>query len=434
MDSEYRFQYWDSLGSVRVGTGTTVAKDAVPAIKEIPLHLGFNPASQYPSLFGVGWSFPIFESRLEWRDDSTVELFLPDGNTGKLTRTGKNAKALKGSGWLGEVAGRQVTCKASCGWVLIFKDNRLASMKTPEGTMLDIVVDSDRSRSLVSGGRALVTLKPDFDPVTTRKVYHLKFANDSALLKMGQRPVLVKTKGKPDRLATADSLVSVDFQGKPNEGKMYDFKKPDELKMREGLHKWDSQTYRLLKKGEEEYDVLNIRGITCLRTRYLNVGLSELHGRWGDLHINQRGDGPVVLSEYFYTARSIDLKKAVQLLPSGEEVVIRQLWIDENGMPIRLLTRGDNGKEIIQIFEDSKITVMDNSTKAVLWTGQYDKDGRMISCKTTKGEYQFKHDDAAKNVQITRSGSALKRELPKEAFANVFALSIHKVHLFSQKH
>ena len=183
-DGSYQFRYWESLGTVKVDDKL-----------EIPLQLGFNPATSYVSpILRLGWTLPLFESRIEQVDDKTYLMKLPDGHEESL-RTTEKANILHGAGWLGEIKGRQITCKASCGWQMIFQDGRLRQMRSPDGAPLVFSHDADGTRQMSVRGQALVTLKPDWDKETTEKVYRLDLLKEMIFLKIGMRTVVNATTG-----------------------------------------------------------------------------------------------------------------------------------------------------------------------------------------------------------------------------------------------
>ncbi|MDR2863377.1 MAG: hypothetical protein LBV54_05845, partial [Puniceicoccales bacterium] len=166
-EESYLFRYWESLGEVRISgissqDNAGILSSGVKKAFDLPLHLAFNPASNYPSPLGIGFEFALFDSRLIWLDDKQVRLHLPSGQVDFLSFD-KQKQTLKGQGWLGEFQqrGNQVILKASSGWVLTLSGNRLIRMRSPEGVTLEIVRKTDGTQQLLREGSALVTLSPD---------------------------------------------------------------------------------------------------------------------------------------------------------------------------------------------------------------------------------------------------------------------------------
>jgi hypothetical protein len=435
MDSEYRFQYWEKLGKVRLKRSNQA--DGI----EIPLYLGFNPLASFPSLLGTGWSLAIFESRIEWRNSNTAELYLPDGQTETLERMGDNKRRIKGSGWIAQISGRQVTCKASCGWTLVFLDNRLVSMKAPDGTSFEIAVGADRTHRLLSGTNTLVTLKPDFDPRTTLKIFHLQFAGQSLLFRMGKRPVFKQEQGKQEKVVHVESLVGIEnnnistkpgfseengttledleFRELPLFGK-FDFKQ-NEVLAKGHLYRWDPKTGDLKASGGTKYDFITIRGIRCFRESVF-PGIYSLKGGAGHTEILQEYGGPLTLIERFpWVPGEPDyrLRKVSHILPNGELKTMRQVWYDEDGNILKLFYIGNKGRPLLLLFEENQVTVRDEETKTTIGVGKY-KENRLESWTARKKKYAFTYDAESKTVTIRLDGSQKIRSIPEEDFLNLF--------------
>ena len=156
-----QFQYWETLGHIAVEEIEKTSGEKINS--HIAIHLGYKPDRTFPSLFGQGWILPIFESHVRWQNADTAVLFLPDGMEETLKRENGKKQRLSNSIWSAEISGQKLIFQSSCGWGLTFVNNRIASMKTPEGIVLDIITGADRSQKLIHGKNTLLSLKPDYD-------------------------------------------------------------------------------------------------------------------------------------------------------------------------------------------------------------------------------------------------------------------------------
>jgi hypothetical protein len=377
-DGSYRFEYWEELGRIPLG-GVASVKDKGTATKsgqeEILVALGFNPASEYSSFLGLGWNFPLFDSRLEWENAQTLNAYLPDGHVESFKRV-RSGNTLRGSRWIAEIKGKQAVLRASCGWVLTYgANNRLLSMRTPDGILLEPRVLPNGTRSLVSGGKILLTLKPDWDKVTTQKVYHLNFSMKSALVKMGKRPVLVKKKGQLDKQVEVDTVASILF--KDGKEKSFVFKQ-NEVLVAGRPYKWDNKTFALRQDGEKLFSQVKVMGVNCLQTQYLNNSKSTIFGydRDNGLKVEKSHQG-FVISEMFTTGNQRgNLKRIYALDANGDETTIRQLWYDEKNVVCRLMMK-ENGSDVLYFAQNNSIIAKDVKNNIVKWQKTYDSDGRM---------------------------------------------------------
>ena len=411
-DPEYRFQYWEKLGEISLGASSS--SDGRTQERSISLHMGFNPADAFPSLLGTGWSLPIFESRIEWFNDSSAEIILPDGNKLPLQRSSKNKQRLLGKGWIGEVSGRQITCKASCGWVLVFRDNRLATIKTPEGIILENTVGADRSRNLVMGTQTLVSLKTNFDKQTTRKVYHLKFAGETMLLAIGQRPVWEKRKNKTVRITKIDSLEKITFQNGREEKYVLN---QDELVTGNSRFKWDKETRILIEDGDKKHFIVSVKGIKCRKTQFPD-GSSSLEGSQGNAHIYQFREGPLTKTVYFGKNTGPlegKIKEVFQIKPDNSETLVRKHWYDDKGNVFKVFTRANKGNGLLYTLEKNKIRLQDNESKKILWKKFYDSNGNLSEFHAGSKKMRLKHADSGRIfVHISSEDSRKEATIPLE--------------------
>ena len=415
MDSEYRFQYWEELDRV------AVEKSHLPGATKIPLHFGFNPSATFPSLLGVGWSLPIFESRAEWRGADSVELFLPDGQTEILERTNGNNKRLRGSGWIAEISGRQMTCKASCGWVLVFFDNRLSSMRTPNGTQMDFAIAPDRSRSWSANGQTFVSLKPDFDKKTTQKIYLLKYDSETVLFRMGKRPIIVKGKeirdGKraPDKTVHGESLVAIEFNGKMRKNKNYDFQK-DGLRTVENSFRWNPENRDILKVGDVSYSKVTIEGVRCLK-KIDGKGRIEIGGTYvGRLMSVYKSfeEEDIRVQEFIHMPKRGLLevpRRLFKIKPNGEKHLIRQYWYNEDGETIRAYINEDDKKDGRYVVRtDDAIKILDSKKQTLLFA-KYNSSGKISTIEANGKKIRIEYSGSNARLVVDDNGATYEKLL-----------------------
>ena len=295
----------------------------------------------------------MFDSRLIWIDAKHVKLYLPDGNVESLTfDKGKNT--LRGSGWLGELKGanNQVRLKAWCNCVLNFSGNRLASLRTPDGVTLTISRTSNGPLQLNRGGIPLVTLTPDWDKQTIQKFYRLKFSDKTAILKMGQRPVVVRDKGKPEKVVMAPALSEVHLNEK--EARMFNIQK-DGVLADGRFYQWDVLSNRLLAQDKVTFSYFSCSGFLCRKTTDAGGGVS-ITGTDSNSKVSVSGrEGHIYLSEFFKTGIAKRKPRIIyRLLPSGEEVPYKTYTYDDRGMLKRMLVEEDGTKTLF--FNEGNIS------------------------------------------------------------------------------
>jgi hypothetical protein len=417
MDSKYRFQYWTSLGEVGLGKSKQ-AKET-----NIPLYLGFNPAFSFPSLLGAGWSLPIFESRIEWSGADTAILLLPDGQRGPLERMKKNKRRLGGNGWVAEISGRQVTCKASCGWTLVFLDNRLVSMSSPDGVQMDLVVGADRSRSWVTGGRTLISIKPDFDKKTTQKIHHLRYGGESALLRMGMRPVFVKEGGKNsgkkarEKLVQTESLVSIEFNDPVKKLHRYNCQK-DSLRTNETVFKWNPENQELVQVGDVSYSQVTIEGVRCLK-EVDGKGRIQLSGtRIGRAMTVSKDfeEKDIKVQEYIPLPRRGLLevpRRLYKIRPNGEKFLAREYWYNEQGEAYRAYVNEDGkagGRYVIKT--EGMMRILDPQ-KQVLLTVKYNPEGKISAIEANKRKIRLEYSNTNVRLIVEDDGTTYEKRISK---------------------
>jgi hypothetical protein len=396
MDSDFKFQYWEELGRVKATGG--VGKEAL----EIPLHLGFNPASTYTSPLGYQFEFALFDSRLVWESDTSVKMHLPDGNVEPLSfAKGKNT--LRGAGWLGEFQPRtnQVTLKASCNWVLNFTGNRLASLRSPDGVTLTVTRHSNGTLQLNRGGIPLVTLTPNWDKQSVQKFYHLKFADKTAILKMGQRPVIVREKDKSGKIVMLPALCAVRFNGETEKNVIIESNK---MTISKHLFVWNDSN-RLLENDGKKYSFKTIMGVKCLVISFPD-GKTQLKGSSANrgLVITQSGEEKILVEEH-YTNGPIEgkVKRASWLLPDGNLDTFQQYWYDENGVVIRKILKGDEGN-LIFWKDGNRFFAKKENNKNNFWEKEYDNNGRLTELLYDGKRINFFYGDP-ENVKIVISSA-----------------------------
>jgi hypothetical protein len=410
-NGDYRFQLAENWGEVEISKK-----------RSIPIHVTFSPIGDRASpILGRDWQFALFDSTFVLANDHTYRMRLPDGNDEYLGKT-KNASVWKGSNWVAQVAGRTVTAKSSCGWILTYNLGRLQQLKTPEGDTLDFVTDFGKgTRTLNANGKPVLILRPEFDKTTTQKFWHLNFSGKHAILKMGKRPFLTKTRepqtGKEaERKFEIDTLASVKFDGEPE--KSYSFGVSD-LKIGKHPYVWDKSSLMLIQNGNEKLSFVKVLGINCLRReKERDVSLFG-HDRGKGISIRQSDKDEILVTEQVKGVNPLRgglVRKVYSLSsPTATPRLKLQYWYDEDGNAIRKLE--NNGNESI-LYEKKKqmLRALNAKTKDVLWEKRFDAGNRLIYFRLAGDEYEFDYgkEKSSQWVAVTKkaNGQVSKAELP----------------------
>ncbi|MDR1498270.1 MAG: hypothetical protein LBS59_07690 [Puniceicoccales bacterium] len=387
---DYRFQLAEVWGEVKISEKLT-----------IPIHVTFSPVGDRVSpILGSGWQFALFDATCVKESDNAYLMRLPDGNAVRLNKT-QDAAVWEGGDWTARVAGRTITAESSCGWTLTYHSGRLQRVKMSEGDdTLDFITDLGKgtTHTLKANGKPVLTLRSDFDKITTQKLWHLNFSDKHAILKMGKRPFLVKVRdhktNKPiEQKTERDTLVSVKFDGEKSESK-YTFGLED-LKI-EGRHvrhvrhiKWMKESGVLSEDTGVKYSFPTIAGIKCIKREYPD-GQVGVRG-WGNERdiMQEKKDSPLLLTEYVDVEGIRGIRKISQL-KNGQFEVIRQNWFDLSGNVVKTMVKKENG-EFIYKRNGNRILAEKNGKH--LWEKVFDAQGRLIEFSDTKRKMKFAYSE-----------------------------------------
>lgn len=403
MDSDNRFQHWEILGVVPLGANRQV--NFKKNITEIPIHLGFAPASNFPSLLGAGWSLPIFESRIEWLNANSAKIFLPDGYSVFLQRDSGKKERLSGNTWIAEINGRQTVCQASCGWRLTFQDNRLVSMKTPDDITMELSSSPGYLRKLTLGTQTLISLKSDYDPRTTLKVYRLKYGKEEILFKTGYRPSVVKRNKKTEKIGKLESLSSIQFNVEPEEKYEFtleSFAWPDRTMKNNGRPVrnkavWDRTSFVLTEYDGNRYEDIVIHGIKCRKITSPDGRTSILGKRGKEIIVAKgRNDPAIYLTENF-VGGILDgkIRKNYIVHENNQRELVEFYTYDDNGKILNALFN----KEIYTYNAESLI-VMDASRKKQLWLLKFDEKNNINEFQTPRKIYRIERGASKSKIFI----------------------------------
>ena len=427
---DYRFQYWEELGSVTIPEIRAWKSDTPLAIS---LNLGFNPLSNYTSSLGVGFELAIFDSRLTWADNNKVQLHRPNGGIVKFAVKGKNR--LEAFEWQGIFNPKtlQATIKAPCNWVLNFEGNRLSSFRSPEGVVFSITRLATGEQQLLQDGRIIVSLKPDWDPKTTRKFYRLKFGDKTVILRMGTRPVVIKGKAKNERILMTPALASIEYANW-NENDPFSFLrqkdrkvsfKGNEIKLGGIVYEWEQETGRLCKENITVMEYPRIKGIPCIRKKNLISGKTILEGADFLRSVSQYDSGPICLTTYLPPGRNHrlrdELRELIHINRTGEETLVRKAWYNENGEVISIYFLGKDNEGLIQRFGRDNIVFEHAKSKRKIWECKYNDKGDIIYWKTQTREYAFEHKKETNEVIAILKGSGQTKTISEEKFKSMFS-------------
>jgi hypothetical protein len=287
--------------------------------------------------------------------------------------------------------------------VLNFTGNRLASLRLPDGTVLTISRHSNGTLQLNRSGIPLVTLTPDWDKQSVQKFYRLKFADRTAILKMGQRPVVVREKGNRERVVLVPALTGQ----KSLEGeKTIEYSSAcDEIIIGANPFQWEKNSMRLCKNGFKSYSFPVIRGITCIRETD-PTGAKHLRGVFRDLRmeteVKELDNGHISIVENVVSGVARGKPKKGYLLDEqGHERIVSEYRYDENGA---LLENRDYTGAIPRIHRimKNKIVTYDLRTGVELYEKEFDTEKRLKKFATSVLSYQFNYIDGRDVIEIIR--------------------------------
>ncbi len=400
-DGSYRFVYWEKLGEISLENAKG-DKDGKRLV--LPINLGFSPAEGLVGtnngLLGPGWNLALFESVLIPQDDKTFLLRLPDGHTETLTR-GKIATQLTGAGWKGRIERNRTILQASCGWELIYdKENKLKRMKSPEGVIVEYLIEGKNVTKLRSDNKVLASLKSSRCTEAGQKQYELCFSDKKAMLKLAKRPTFTKLLETRELKSTSTSLVGIersnlirrDYLFNENGLRVYD----------SGLSgnqyfNWDEMNY-LTRNDGRRYSIDFIEGVKCLVTTWDSGEISVFGKDWEKgLEIEKdQGTPDLMKIEKFPPSSALagKLKARYLINKSKKASLVEKCFYDENG---ELLSHVFNGTKI-NYLSDGEV-VMDVETGNVLSLKKFDKDNRIVEFRVGANCYNFNYIDDD-NVEV----------------------------------
>jgi hypothetical protein len=423
---DYRFKLWRELGSLKVAE---VRRYRTDEPLEISLNLGFDPMSGYASVLGVGFELALFDSRLTWLSNNEVRLHHPGGSTRQLKVKGKNRFVDFEYAGTYNPQTQQATIKAPCNWTMNFEKNRLVGLKSPNGVVFTIVRLANGEQQLLLNGRIIVSLKPDWDPKTTQKIYRLKFSDKTIILRMGTRPVVIKEKGKKERIIMTPALAGIEYENWKRETDFLHIPKQrlsfkrNEMTLGNEKYEWDETTGRLVSARGTRYEFPTVMGISCKRE--VHGASSFLEGSTPTEHIQQRDNGPIYYATYLpvnkFKARE-DLKSLVKIDPkTKKETLLKRIWYDEDREITRMYFLGEDGEGMTQYFKHDSILLERASDKQLIWECKYDEKGDIVQWRTKSKEYRFEHKKATKQVIVKLKGSDGEKVFPVERFNSLFS-------------
>lgn len=390
-DEKGRLLYVVEITSVAFGT-----KDH----REVfPIIAKFSPRyRQNSGLFGSGWLIPLLESNIVQVKDNEFLAEMPDGWTRLFYRLNEHPNVLgEAGGWRGEIFPDKIVLNSECGWKLLFKEGKLASITTPQNQTLiytrnkgnlervslndlDVVrIDRD-NKGLVRGfivpsstgktsiNKTLVPRKVSIGGVETIVDYQ----NSLESIEYKNNKIVFNYETSGDR----NQVIHINDSTRGY--KFISWRASDGVILQE-----DSYSYVVDQGPENGLKIERVNSKTGSRELWLTDPGKGLES-------TLTKDGKVVTVRRFTSGRARGkIRRFTQVDPGGKEEVVGYWSYDERGVPIRFedkvfkcnydkqngtisITKFGKLEDIVFVGE-SKYTLIRGPTDPFLFLGFFDK-------------------------------------------------------------
>lgn len=389
-DRDGTFRYWDTIDQVKISD-----------TENMPLRIVFSPGSSYDPLLGLGWRFPLFDSRIEKVSENVYTIYQPDGQVNTIKPDPKQPKILTGDGWAAKVFGNKVSCVASCGWEMEFENGRLSKLTSPAGKEIN-VFRSPTLYSLKSGNETIATFNKQRAELITGEVEGKKID-----LKISPR-MLSDAERQSTGLDIASSLSEISSCGKLY--KYYRFDRPldkntGEMKFEtaQDSFRWGNKDNKISFRNGREISFSMLHGIYCMHTKY--DGWNTTEGRNDLISIRQSPRQPAYLIERTLVGNAGEKpRKVYELLPNGEKQIIREYLYNQEGQIISDL----------QHFKDK------DSGEWVEYIKRFNGAGELIALSKGGWRASFEHKGDIVAVIVDSQNGRKISTIGKEIFNKVF--------------
>lgn len=328
VDEQGHVLYCEKIGTLDMGDGL-----------DIPLHIMFKSEWMANSPFlGKGWMLPLLQSRIEQTSERSFRLWQPDGWYRDFWCSKSSELILDGQGgWKAETRGDTTTAWAPCGWKLVFKNKKLATIVTPKNRHIDLVSKNGQVDEVLANG--LSVLRVDRDTTTGRVKGLTLHGGKRIAIEQKLRPRIEHELVKGEDYSLA-KLTLVDGAVRTYEYEVDEQWRPT-LKMGDRLIVWDPVSNLIVKNGQWMYDIKadskNPMANAAIERKNSN-GESEFWHYDGSngREIVQGIDGVKKVSTWFLSGKLTGKIRESRDYSSSGDLIQHQRWsYNENGSLLR---------------------------------------------------------------------------------------------------
>lgn len=376
--SDGTLNYWTTITTINT-------KDI-----QIPILLGFSSVSAPASLIGPGWTLPIIDSNVIQIDQNDFLITLPDGRKDRLTRDTSKPALLKGNGWVANISGNTIECKAECGWSLSFTQGKLTRITTPNSKVFTISRDDIKKEYHISDGTQEVLAVSPLISKGEKNGYKLSAGRSDFMLWLGKRPVVQSIGGQRVIGSMVESLSGIEHEQLLQKTFSFDVDKNirPTLKVLDHIFVWNAESGQLLSDGNNEYKTRSVAGVDCL-SRETPDGDCELFGSDNEkgIFVRKYLQRPFEVEKIFTSGilsgkvRSIDVSK-----DGNTWVEMKRFSYDGAGAIIREISNKGSVKSEVN-FSKQNIKLFNEKTGDILLQVDFNSSGEVIKLSTAKKCY-----------------------------------------------
>jgi hypothetical protein len=260
MDKFGYVSYWKTIGELDLGEGLV-----------LPIHIHFSSNQETSSPYlGSGWTLPLLESHIVFREENLVEVHEPNGRTRLFWRDPNDFSLFHGQGgWLAQSLGPTFIAWADCGWKLVFTNGQLVGITSPKDRKLEFVYRNGTVTEIREGGQKKLSVDQESDGSGQKA---LSFNGKRIGIELGERPrvqiiagqnVVAGVDQSLRRLAEAEGVaeefhfdindrVQPTLKMRQKNQRQLNIKEPDGA-IRQIA--WDPLSRRILRDNEWQYDI-----------------------------------------------------------------------------------------------------------------------------------------------------------------------------------
>jgi hypothetical protein len=407
--SDGTLSYWTTL--------TTINPQGI----QIPILIGFSSSSAVPSLIGPGWTLPIIDSNIIQVDQNDFLLTLPDGRKDRLTRDISMPDLLKGNGWVANISGNKIECKAECGWSLSFTHGKLTSITTPNSKVFTISRDDIKKDYHISDGIQEVLAVSPFMSKDGKSAYKVSAGRSDSILWLGKRPFVQSIGGQRVIGSMVESLSGIEHENLLQNTFAFDVDKNirPTLKVLDHAFVWNSDSGQLLSDGVFEYKTRSVGGVNCL-SRETPDGDCEVFGSDNEkgIFVRKNFQRPFEREKIFTSGVLAGKPRSIDISMNGNTWEEKKRFsYDTSGNAIRVISKVNNITSEVNIAKKN-IKTFDGKTGKLLLQLDFNSNGDVAKISTHGKCFDVNHGKISQ-TQSTSSSTGEDQQSNKEIESEV---------------